>query len=131
MNNHIIPSLSTIEILTYLDPEINKLGVYVIQSKVNNTNMDVSILDPFGTKISKSTHHSHAIEEKFPINNRGTYTLIINNKASMEVQTIDAIGYSPSEYLVNVETTCLYMIVIGLAGVIICSFSIIISRRSI
>lgn len=113
----------------YLDPEINKVGVYVIQIQGQNNQINVSILDPYENEIIKSTNNGDSNEERFSINKKGMYKIKITNTSGKVTQINYALGYMPNELLFTFGIICFYTIVIGLVGIIICCILLIRSRR--
>ena len=114
----------------YLDPEINKFGVYVIQIQGIKSPINVQIFDPFENEISKSTYRDDSIEEKFVINERGVYTMTINNTTSTEVYVTHAFGYLSGEFIFSVGLMCFYIMLVGPGGILACSVFLVKSRRS-
>ena len=128
-DNKLIMNHGSLIASIYLDPEINKLGVYIIQTHDKNHSINVSILDPCENEISRSIYSGDSIEKKFSINKKGMYKMKIVNASNKETYITHAFGYMPNELLFSFGIMCFYIIVIGLVGILICVILLVRSRH--
>ena len=126
-----INSLTQLEIITELDPEINAQGVYAVQT-IEGKEYDISaiVVDPLDNKIRDVSINRNSFEDNFEINDAGTYTLIISTSESEEIPLVGGIGHVPDSTGVTISIAGFFIIVLGMIGVATIGFMIIRQRKN-
>ncbi len=110
---------NSLEFFTELDPEITKTGVYVVQSlNFQENSIHARILDPEGSEIISKLIEKESFEGRFEIGSVGHYTLIIENTGDEETVIIGVIGHMPDAGKLSVGITGLYIVIMGLIGIV-------------
>ena len=126
-----INSLTQLEIIAELDPEINTQGVYAVQT-IEGKEYDISaiVVDPLDNKIRDVSINRNSFEDNFEINDAGTYTLIISTSESEEIPLVGGIGHVPDSTGVTISIAGFFIIVLGMIGVATIGFMIIRQRKN-
>ncbi len=125
-----INSSTELRIIAELDPDINTQGVYAIQT-IEGKEYDISaiVLDPSNVKIRNVSVDRNSFEDNFEIDSYGTYTLIINTPDPEDIGVVGGIGHVPDSTGVTISIIGFFMIVLGMAGVMVIGFMIIRQRK--
>jgi len=125
-----INSSTELRIIAELDPDINTQGVYAIQT-IEGKEYDISaiVLDPSNVKIRNVSVDRNSFEDNFEIDSYGTYTLIINTPDPEDIGVVGGIGHVPDSTGVTISIVGFFMIVLGMAGVMVIGFMIIRQRK--
>jgi carbonic anhydrase len=125
-----INSSTELRIIAELDPDINTQGVYAIQT-IEGKEYDISaiVLDPSNVKIRNVSVDRNSFEDNFEIDSSGTYTLIINTPDPEDIGVVGGIGHVPDSTGVTISIIGFFMIVLGMAGVMVIGFMIIRQRK--
>jgi hypothetical protein len=108
----------SLETVAELDPEINNVGVYVVQTmNFNQGDISVKIFDPSGSQIISKTVEIESFEEQFDISTKGDFRLIIEN-AGDSTEVIGVIGHLPDTAKFSIGVTGFYLLVVGLFGMV-------------
>ena len=126
-----INNLTKLEISTELDPDINTQGVYAIQT-IEGKEYDITaiVIDPLDAKIRDVSVTRNSFEDNFEIDEIGMYRLIISTSESQEIQLVGGIGHVPDSVGITISIAGFFIIIIGMAGVIIIGFMIIRERKN-
>ena len=104
---------------TELDASVNENGIYAIQ--ILNFKEDVisiNLYDPLGMEIKSQKINKEVEEGKFDIIDSGTYELIIRNADQEKMKVFAVIGPEPDAGKKSLGFISLYVLVVGLAGMI-------------
>ena len=95
-------------------------GVYAVQVMEYDTDMSLSasVLDPSGTEIAFERIGSETIESEFPVGEHGEYRLVVRNDGGGEAQVFGAIGPLPDAGKKSLGFLSLYVLVVGMAGLV-------------
>ena len=126
-----INSLTKLEIKAELDPEINTQGVYAVQTiEGKEYDISASVIDPSEIKIRDVSINRNSFEDRFEINDAGSYTLIISTSESEEIPLVGGIGHVPDSTGVTISIAGFFVIVLGMIGVVVIGFMIIRQRKN-
>jgi len=110
---------NSLEFFTELDPEITQTGVYVVQTlNFQENSIHAKILDPEGSEIISKLIEKESFEGRFKIESAGHYTLIIENTGDEDTIIIGVIGHMPDAGKLSIGITGLYIVIMGLIGII-------------
>nr|AIE94960.1 hypothetical protein [uncultured marine thaumarchaeote AD1000_54_F09] len=125
-----INSSTELRIIAELDPDINTQGVYAIQT-IEGKEYDISaiVLDPSDAKIRNISVDRNSFEDNFEIDSLGTYTLIISTPDLEDIGVVGGIGHVPDSTGVTISIVGFFIIVSGMAGVLVIGFMIIRRRK--
>ena len=125
-----INNLTELEISTELDPDINTQGVYAVQT-IEGKEYDITavIIDSSDIKIRDESVNRNSFEDNFEIEQAGTYTLIISTSELEEIPLVGGIGHVPDSTGVSISIAGFFIIIIGMAGVVIIGFMIIRQKK--
>ena len=125
-----INNLTELEISTELDPDINTQGVYAVQT-IEGKEYDITavVIDSSDTKIRDESVNRNSFEDNFEIEQAGTYTLIISTSESEEIPLVGGIGHVPDSTGVSISIAGFFIIILGMAGVVVIGFLIIRQKR--
>ena len=129
--NGLINSNQSLEILGDFNTndEVGILAVQLVEYQENT--FAVQVLDPFGTEIFFESIKEDTIEREFKITASGTYKLIIQSNSSEETQVFGAIGPVPDAGQKSLGFVSVYVLMVGLAGLVIAGIFAIKKRRSV
>ena len=110
----------------------DEVGIFAIQLVEYQDNVfTVQILDPFGTEIFFESIKEDTIEREFNITSSGIYKLIIQSNNVEGTQVFGAIGPVPDAGKKSLGFVSVYVLVIGLAGLVISGIFAIKKKRSV
>ena len=126
-----INNLTELEISTELDPDINTQGVYAVQT-IEGKEYDITaiVIDSSGTKIRDESVNRNSFEDNFEIEQAGIYTLIISTSEPEEIPLVGGIGHVPDSTGVSISIAGFFIIIIGMAGVVVIGFMIVRQRKN-
>ena len=126
-----INSLTQLEIRAELDPNINRQGVYAVQT-IEGKEYDISaiVLDPLDAKIRDVSINRNSFEDNFEIDDAGTYTLIISTSESEEIPLVGGIGHVPDSTGVTISIAGFFVIVLGMIGIIVIGVLVVRQRKN-
>mgnify|MGYP004257493359 CR=1 FL=1 len=125
-----VNNLTQLEISTELDPDINTQGVYAVQT-IEGKEYDITavVIDSSNTKIRDVSVNRNSFEDNFQIEQEGTHTLIISTSESEEIPLVGGIGHVPDSTGVSISIAGFFIIIIGMAGVVVIGFLIIRQKK--
>ena len=102
---------------TELDASINENGVYAVQIlNFKEDIISINLYDPLGMEIKSQKINKEVEEGKFDIIDSGTYKLIIRNTDQEKMRVLGVIGPEPDAGKKSLGFISLYVLVVGLAG---------------
>ena len=108
-----------LEISTELDETVNKNGIYAVQIlDFKEGVISASVYDPFGIEIESQSINKEVFEGKFDIISSGTYLLVIESNSQDESKVYGVIGPEPDAGIKSIGFISLYILVIGLIGMV-------------
>ena len=119
-----------LELTVDLDEAINKKGVYAIQIiNFKKETISASIYDPIGIEIQSRQINQEVFEDTFDIISSGTYQLVIKNSEPEETRIFAVMGPEPDAGKKSLGFISIYVLVIGLVGMIGIGVYVIKNRR--
>ena len=103
-------------------------GIYAIQI-IDSKGVKATILDPFDVEIESQSINEEDFEGQFKIATSGTYKLVIENTNDKEVKIFGVIGPEPDAGKKSLGFISLYVLIIGLIGMIIVPIYAIKNRK--
>lgn len=115
-----VNATDNIEIKAELDPMINEIGVIVIDSPtfIKNT-LYSSLYDPYDNLIITELISNVPLEKNFNIDTKGEYRLVVENTADQITNVIGVITYYPDEDDISFSILGVYLLIGGLASLVI------------
>ena len=108
------------------------IGVFAVQiTNVKENIFSAQILDPYDNEIAYQPINEETIEKEFDITSGGTYKLIIESTSMEKTQTFGAIGPLPDAGKKSLGFISLYVLVVGMAGLIISGIFAVKKRKSV
>lgn len=108
-----------LEISIELDETVNKNGIYAVQIlDFKEGVFSASVYDPFGIEIESQSINKEVFEGKFDIISSGTYLLVIESNSQDESKVYGVIGPEPDAGIKSIGFISLYILVIGLIGMV-------------
>ena len=125
-----VNNLTQLEISTELDPNINTQGVYAVQT-IEGKEYDITavVIDSSNSKIRDVSVNRNSFEDNFEIEQEGTYTLIISTSEPEEIPLVGGIGHVPDSTGVSISIAGFFIIIVGMAGVVVIGFLIIRQKK--
>jgi len=125
-----VNNLTQLEISTELDPDTNTQGVYAVQT-IEGKEYDITaaVIDSSNTKIRDVSVNRNSFEDNFEIEEAGIYTLIISTSESEEIPLVGGIGHVPDSTGVSISIAGFFIIILGMAGVVVIGFLIIKQKK--
>lgn len=111
-----------------LDNKETQNGIYAIQL-IDSKGVKAKILDPFDVEIESQSINEEDFEGKFKITTSGIYRLVIENTNDKEVKLFGVIGPEPDAGKKSLGFISLYVLIIGLVGMIIVPIYAIKNRK--
>ena len=112
-----------------LDSTETKNGVYAILIIDSNEGVIAKILDPSNNEIESQSVNEEDFEGQFKITTSGTYKLVIENPNEKEIKIAGVIGPEPDAGKKSLGFISLYVLIIGLIGMIIVPIYAIKNRK--
>ncbi len=103
-------------------------GIYAIQI-MDSKGIKAKILDPFDVEIESQSINEEDFEGQFKITTSGTYKLVIENTNDKEIKIFGVIGPEPDAGKKSLGFISLYVLIIGLIGMIIVPIYAIKNRK--
>ena len=103
-------------------------GIYAIQI-MDSKEIKAKILDPFDVEIESQSINEEDFEGQFKITTSGTYKLVIENTNDKEIKIFGVIGPEPDAGKKSLGFISLYVLIIGLIGMIIVPIYAIKNRK--
>lgn len=102
-----------------LEESVNKKGIYAVQIlNFKENTFSVSLYDPFGIEIESKSINEEVFEGEFDIVSTGTYQLVIKSNEQEKSRVYGVIGPEPDAGVKSLGFISLYVLVIGLIGMI-------------
>jgi len=111
-----------------LDNKETQNGIYAIQI-MDSKGIKTKILDPFDVEIESQSINEEDFEGQFKITTSGTYKLVIENTNDKEIKIFGVIGPEPDAGKKSLGFISLYVLIIGLIGMIIVPIYAIKNRK--
>lgn len=111
-----------------LDNKETQNGIYAIQI-LDSKGVKAKILDPFDVEIESQLINEENFEGTFKITTHGTYKLVIENTNDKEIKIFGVIGPQPDAGKKSLGFISLYVLIIGLIGMIIVPIYAIKNRK--
>jgi hypothetical protein len=112
-----------------LDHTEIKTGIYAVQIiDYEKSVVSASILDPLDTVIESQSINEEVYEGLFDISTSGTYKLLIENRGE-QVKIFGVIGPEPDSGKRSLGFVSLYILIIGLIGMMILAIYLVINRK--
>jgi hypothetical protein len=101
-----------------LDSMKTQTGIYAIQIIDFKKGITAKILDPFDKEIESQSINEEAFEGRFDIAVSGIYKLVIENTDEKEIKIFGVIGPEPDAGKKSLGFISLYILIIGLIGMV-------------
>lgn len=101
-----------------LDSMKTQTGIYAIQIIDFKKGVTAKILDPFDKEIESQSINEEAFEGRFDIAVSGIYKLVIENTDEKEIKIFGVIGPEPDAGKKSLGFISLYILIIGLIGMV-------------
>ena len=125
-----ISSSQTLTISGDFDSQEMSIGVFAVQIMEFKDNIfSAKILDPFDSEIIFQSINEETIEKEFDVLETGTYKLIIESTSNEETIVFAAIGPLPDTGKKLLGFISVYILVIGMVGLIVAGIYGIKNRR--
>ena len=107
-------------------------GVFVVQvMEFRDDIFSARVLDPFDIEIISQSINEETVEKEFDISETGMYKLVIESSSDEEAQVFGAIGPLPDSGKKSLGFISVYVLVIGMAGLVGTGIYRIKNRRSV
>lgn len=105
-------------------------GVFAVQViEFKDNTFSARVLDPFDIEIISHTINEETIEKEFDVSETGDYKLIIESSSNEETQVFGAIGPLPDAGKKSLGFISVYILVIGMVGLVVVGIYEIKNRR--
>ena len=112
-----------------LDHTKFQTGIYAVQIKdFESATVTASILDPFNTLVESQSINEEVFEGLFDVTTSGTYKLLVENSGE-QVNVFGVIGPEPDSGKKSLGFISLYILIMGLIGMLIVTVYIVINRK--
>ncbi len=112
-----------------LDHTKIQTGIYAVQIKdFESATVTASILDPFNTLVESQSINEEVYEGLFDVTTSGTYKLLVENSGE-QVNVFGVIGPEPDSGKKSLGFISLYILVMGLIGMLIVTVYLVINRK--
>lgn len=101
-----------------LERSDSQRGVYAVQIVEYKEGISVHILDPYDIGIDSKVMDGDLFEGEFEVEADGVYKLVVKNDSSSPVKVFGAIGPEPDAGAKSLGFVSLYVLVIGLIGMV-------------
>lgn len=119
-----------LEITTELDPKINTHGTFAYQIlNFNDSRIKATVLDPSDFQIFSEIFDKDSYEKSFEVTIPGTYKLSIEGVSIGEIHMVAVIGPQPDPLAKSIAFISLYILVVGMGGMIAVGIYAIKSRK--
>ena len=114
-----VSSSQTLSISVEFDSQETSIGVFAVQiMEFKDNTFSAKVLDPFDNEIISQTINEETIEKEFDVLETGTYKLIIESTNNEEPIVFAAIGPLPDTGKKSIGFISVYILVIGMAGLV-------------
>ncbi|MDH3203372.1 MAG: hypothetical protein OEL81_01685 [Nitrosopumilus sp.] len=114
-----IKSDQALTIIGNLDTQKTSIGVFAVQIiEFKDNTFSAKVLDPLDIEIISQEINEDTIEKEFDIIETGTYKLIIESVNNEETQVFGAIGPLPDGSKTLLGFISIYVLVIGMIGLV-------------
>ena len=112
-----------------LDHTKIQTGIYAVQIKdFESATVTASILDPFNTLVESQSINEEVFEGLFDVTTSGTYKLLVENSGE-QVNVFGVIEPEPDSGKKLLGFISLYILVMGLIGMLIVTVYLVINRK--
>ncbi len=112
-----------------LDHTKFQTGIYAVQIKdFESATVTASILDPSNTLVESQSINEEVFEGLFDVTTSGTYKLLVENSGE-QVNVFGVIGPEPDSGKKSLGFISLYILVMGLIGMLIVTVYLVINRK--
>ena len=109
----------TLSVLGYFDADKTSTGVYAVQMmEFRDNTFSVRVFDPFNNEIISHSINEETVEQSFEIFETGEYKLVIESTSNEEIQVFGAIGPLPDAGKKSLGFISVYVLVIGMVGLV-------------
>ena len=112
-----------------LDNTETQTGIYAIQIINFKEGITAKILDPFDKEIESQSMDKEVFEGRFNIVVSGIYKLVIENTDEKEIKVFGVIGPEPDAGKKSLGFISLYILIIGLIGIVGVAIYVIKNRK--
>jgi len=128
--NEKVSSGQTLTISVDFDSQETSIGVFAVQIMEFKDNIfSAKVLDPFDSEIIFQTINEGTIEKEFDVLETGTHKLIIESTSNEEIIVFGAIGPLPDAGKKSLGFISVYILVVGMGGLIVAGIYGIKNRR--
>ncbi len=114
-----VSSSQTLSISVEFDSQETSIGVFAVQiMEFKDNTFSAKVLDPFDNEIISQTINEETIEKEFDVLETGTYKLIIESTNNEEPIVFAAIGPLPDTGKKSIDFISVYILAIGMAGLV-------------
>jgi len=125
-----VSSSQTLSISMDFDLQETSTGIFAVQIMEFKDNIfSAKVLDPLDSEIIFQTINEETIEKEFDVLETGTYKLIIESASNEEAIVFAAIGPLPDVGKKSLGFISVYILVIGMGGLIVVGIYGIKNRR--
>ncbi|HJJ22817.1 MAG TPA: hypothetical protein OQH54_03765 [Nitrosopumilus sp.] len=122
----------TLTILADFDSQDTSIGVFAVQiMKFKDNTFSAKVLDSSDIEIISQPIDEESIEKEFDVLETGTYKLIVESTSNEEILVFAAIGPLPDTGKKSLGFISMYVLVIGMAGLVIGAIYVIKNRKSV
>ena len=115
-----INSEESLTIANDFDIEDTSTGIFAVQAISDDKNIiSAKIIGPSGNEIKFVWIEQETTEEQFTIEETGSYKLIIESENDEEIQVFGALGPLPNAEKRSIGFVSVYILVVGMAGLIV------------
>ncbi len=117
--NGIISSDQMLTVSAEFDAQETSTGVFAVQIlEFKEGVFSARILNPFDVEIASQSVSEESTEEEFDVIETGTYKLVVQSTSNEEIQVFGAIGPLPDAGKKSLGFISVYVLVIGMAGLV-------------
>ncbi len=125
-----VNSSQILSISVEFDSQDTSIGIFAVQiMEFKDNTFSAKILDPFDSEIISQSIMKKTIENKFDIFETGEYKLIIESTSNEETIVFGAIGPLPDAGKKSLGFISVYILVVGMGGLIVAGIYGIKNRR--
>ncbi len=128
--NEKVSSSQTLRISVDFDSQETPIGVFAVQiMEFKDNTVFAKVLDPFDSEIITQTINEQTIEKEFNVLETGTYKLIIESTSNEKPIVFAAIGPLPDAGKKSLGFISVYVLVIGMVGLVVVGIYGVKNRR--
>ena len=125
-----VSSSQTLSISVEFDSQKTTIGIFAVQIMEFKDNIfSAKVIDPFDNEIISQTINEETIEKEFDVWESRTYELIIESTSNEEIIVFGDIGPLPDDGKQSVGFISVYIVVIGMVGLVVVGIYGIKKRR--